>query len=176
MMESHSKSTKKTSPQVDGYQGVIASTVDGGKTWKTLVNYTKEGVYFNEISCTDFMNCWVVAEGVNKTTGVAAAYIYGTTDGFKTIQQQQYFEHGSLIAVNMKTPTFGWAAGADLREEGLTLFKAVFFLTMDGKNWKPFQQVPNFYPMDVSTVDTDYAYAAGLNEDTLAELVQYAPI
>jgi len=166
---------KRSVPQVDGYRGVIALTVDSGKTWKKLVDWTAEGVYFNEISCIDINHCWVVAEGVNKTTGTTAAYIYGTADGFKTITKQAYFEHGSLIAVNMLTATYGWAAGADLRESGLNLFKGTFFLTQDGKTWTEFQQVGNFYAMDLSTVDKDYAYAAGLNEIALADLVQFAP-
>jgi len=165
----------ETAPQISGYRGVIASTVDAGKSWNTLVNWTTEGVYFNEISCSDFLNCWTVAEGVNKTTLVPAAYIYGTNDGFKTIQLQHYFEHGSLIAINMLNVKYGWAAGADLRRVGLNLFEGTFFLTLDGRTWTQSQRVGNFYPMDVSTVDTEYAYAAGLNEIALADLAQFGP-
>jgi photosystem II stability/assembly factor-like uncharacterized protein len=169
------KVNREASRDVPGYRGVIALTVDSGKSWKTLVNWTLEGQYFNEISCTDINTCWVVSEGVNKTTGVTAAYIWGTTDGFKTINQQAYFEHGSLMAVNMLNSTYGWAAGADVRRSGINEFKGTFFLTTDGKTWTQNQQIGNFYAMDVSTVDDQYAYAAGLDEVALAALTQYAP-
>lgn len=166
---------KQASPMIEGYRGVIALTLDSGKSWKTLVNWTAEGVYFNEVSCTDINNCWVVGEGVNKTTGVTAAYIYGTTDGFKTLKQQYYFEHGSLMAVNMISPTFGWAGGADLREHGIHVFTGTLLLTQDGKTWTVVGQIGNFWAFDISTVDAAYAYSAGINELGLADLAQYGP-
>ena len=47
-----------TAANVTGYQAILASATNNGKTFNTLINMTDQGVYFNQISCIDSQNCW----------------------------------------------------------------------------------------------------------------------
>jgi photosystem II stability/assembly factor-like uncharacterized protein len=54
-------SIRKFSPRAspaDGYQGVIAKTLNGGHNWTPVLNITGQGLYFNEIFCVDANTCW----------------------------------------------------------------------------------------------------------------------
>ena len=68
------KPSSRASP-VDGYQGVISLTTDGGKTFTPVFNITGQGLYFNEIFCIDINICWAAAEGIDpKSLGRTASF------------------------------------------------------------------------------------------------------
>jgi len=159
-----------------GYQGVIAMASSAASSWTTLVNLTNQGLYFNQISCVDQNNCWAVCEGNNITNGAVAAWIYATTDGWKTSSVQYYFEGGSLITIQMISPTFGWAAGAFIPESGSRAsLVGAFYKTTDGMTWTLDGNPKGFYAMDLSVIDENYAYSAGLSELGLSSLARYSP-
>jgi hypothetical protein len=158
------------------YQGVIAKASSAASSWQLLVNLTNQGLYFNQISCTDENNCWAVCEGNNMTNGAVAAWIYATTDGWNTWSTQLYFEGGSLVTIQMISPTFGWAGGAFIPQDGnAASMVGAFYNTMDGKTWTLNAQPNGFYAMDLSVIDENYAYSAGLSSLGLSSLARYAP-
>jgi len=157
------------------YQGVIAKATSGASQWQLLVNLTNQGLYFNQISCVDENNCWAVCEGNNMTNGAVAAWIYATTDGWQTWSVQYYFEGGSLITIQMISTTFGWAAGAAIPESSAAELVGAFFKTTDGMTWTLDGSPKGFYAMDLSVIDENYAYAAGVSSLGLSSLARYAP-
>jgi hypothetical protein len=157
------------------YQGVIAKATSGASSWQVLVNLTNEGLYFNQISCVDENNCWAVCEGNNITNGAVAAWIYATTDGWQTYSVQYYFEGGSLITIQMISATYGWAAGAFIPSSTAAEFIGAFYVTTDGMTWTLEGSPKNFYAMDLSVIDMNYAYSAGLSPLGLSSLARYAP-
>jgi hypothetical protein len=120
-------------PTPPGYQGLIAKATSAASSWTTLVNLTNQGLYFNQISCTDQNNCWAACEGNNITNGAVAAWVFATSNGWQSYTTQLYFEGGSLTAIQMLSPTFGWAAGALLPTNEQEEFKGAFFQTTDGQ-------------------------------------------
>jgi hypothetical protein len=159
-----------------GYQGVIALATSAASSWQVLVNLTNQGLYFNQISCFDQNNCWAVCEGNNITNGAVAAWIYATNDGWKTMSVQYYFEGGSLITIQMISATFGWAGGAFIPSSGSRAeLVGAFFVTTDGMTWTLNGNPKGFYAMDLSVIDENYAYSAGLSELGLSSLARYAP-
>jgi hypothetical protein len=165
---------RKNKVDENDYQGVIAMATNSASDWQLLVNLTNQGLYFNQISCVDQNNCWATCEGNNITNGAVAAWIYATTDGWSTWTTQLYFEGGSLTTIQMISPTFGWAAGASLPEEGRSEFVGAFYQTTDGQTWTLNGSPPNFYAMDLSVIDETTAYAAGLSPVGLSSLARYS--
>jgi len=158
-----------------GYQGVLALATSEASTWQTLINATNQGFYFNQISCLDQNNCWVTAEGNNITNGLVAAWIFATTDGWKTTTTQLYYEGGSLVAIEMISPTFGWASGAYVGQEGSEeALKGAFFQTTDGQTWQQAGSLNDFYAMDLSVIDQNNAFASGVTEFGLSSLARYS--
>jgi photosystem II stability/assembly factor-like uncharacterized protein len=159
----------------DGYQGVIMMATNAASNWQLMVNLTNMGLYFNQISCTDQNNCWAVCEGNNVTTGAVEAWIFATNDGWQTYSTQLTFPQGSLITIQMLSPTFGWAAGATLPEEGQDA-EAVgaFYMTTDGMTWTLNGSAKGFYAMDLSVIDMNNAYAAGLSSLGESSLARYS--
>jgi len=162
----------------DGYIGLIASASSGSSQWALLQNFTNQGLYFNQISCSDQNNCWAVCEGNNVTTGAVSAWIYATNDGWSTYSIQMTFEGGSLIAIQMVNSTFGWAAGGILPESstaGRPGFTAYVFETTDGKTWNTLSTLTGLYILDVAVIDENNGFALGINEAGLANFARYAP-
>lgn len=157
-----------------GYVGIIAQATNEGKDWTLMQNFTGNGLYFNEISCTDANNCWACAEGTNKTTAEPAAWIYHTSDGWKSYDVQLSVPGGSLITVDMLSPTFGWAGGALIDGDEDADYYGQFYQTTDGKTWNLVQQLPNFYVFDLSVVDQTHAYAAGTTPLGLSSFAAYS--
>jgi len=157
----------------NGYQAVIAQATSAASQWNLLVNLTNQGLYFNQISCLDSMNCWATAEGNNVTTGAVAAWIFATTDGWQTYETQLYFEGGSLVPIQMISPTFGWAGGALVPEDSRASLEGAFFKTTDGKTWTQDGTIRGFYAMDISVVDQNNAFAAGITDVGLSSLARY---
>jgi len=158
-----------------GYTAIIAKTTNGGKSFQTVVNMTGQGIYFNEITCTDVNTCWVVGEG-SDTSNAAVAWIYGTTDGFQTIQKLYTFPSGSLITISMVNSTYGWAGGAAMPSSDEPTEKMdgqAFLTTNGGKTWTPSNQLKNFYFTQISAVDGNNAYGAGITPIGLSSLARY---
>lgn len=51
------------------YIAMLALATNTASQFTPLVNITGQGFYFNEISCTDQNNCWLAAEGIDKSGG-----------------------------------------------------------------------------------------------------------
>jgi hypothetical protein len=165
---------KPRSRAVDAYSAVIALATNGATQYQTLLNLTGDGIYFNEISCTDQNNCWITAEGVDKTGDVA--YIIHTNDGWKTYDKQLTVQGGSLTTVDMLTPTFGWAGGALLQSNTTTAgFEGQLWLTTDGATWTLNSELKNFYAFYLTTTSTAYAYASGITPVGLSSFASYSP-
>jgi len=165
----------KVRVNANDYEGVIAMASSGASMWKLMVNLTNEGLYFNQISCVDQNNCWAVCEGNNVTNGAVAAWIYATTNGWQTWSTQLYFEGGSLITIEMISPTFGWAGGAAIPQEGKEAeLIGAFYKTTDGMTWTLEGSPKGFYAMDLSVIDMNNAYAAGLSSLGLSSLARYS--
>jgi len=157
-----------------GYYGLIASATSNAANWTVLVEIKNKGMYFNQISCLDENNCWAVGEGVNASAGTNAAWIYATTDGWQSHTVQHYFQGGSLIAIQMLSPTYGIAAGALLPSESSRELQGAFFSTTDGETWTQQGSILGFYALDISVVDENNAFAAGIGSSGLASLARYA--
>jgi len=169
--------TKPYKHQVNAnlYQGVIAKATSGASQWQIMVNLTNQGLYFNQISCVDENNCWAVCEGNNITNGAVAAWIYATNNGWQTWSVQYYFEGGSLTTIQMISSTYGWAAGASLPSTTAEEFVGAFYRTTDGMTWTLEASPKGFYAFDLSVIDENYAYSAGLSPFGLSSLARYAP-
>jgi len=142
-----------------------------------MVNLTNQGLYFNQISCLDENNCWATCEGNNITTGATAAWIYATTDGWKTWSTQLTFEGGSLITIQMLSSTFGWAGGAYVGDDEDTpesSMKGAFYQTTDGQTWTETGSLKDFYAMDLSVIDENDAFSSGVTEFGLSSLARYS--
>eukprot|EP01095_Lingulamoeba_sp_RSL-Kostka_P007959 TRINITY_DN25_c2_g1_i1.p1 TRINITY_DN25_c2_g1~~TRINITY_DN25_c2_g1_i1.p1 ORF type:complete len:404 (+),score=196.09 TRINITY_DN25_c2_g1_i1:35-1213(+) len=168
---------KKYEPRADeppaGYSGIIAQGTNGGSDWNLLVNITEQGLYFNQISCTDANNCWACAEGINKTNAEPWAWIYHTSNGWKSYDIQLSVPGGSLVTIDMLSPTFGWAGGALLDSSADASYEGQFWQTKDGKTWTLYQQIGNFYVFDLSVVDEGHAYAAGTTPIGLSSFASF---
>lgn len=155
-----------------GYSGAI--TTFNGETFSVIFNSTGE-YYFNEIWCTDTDTCWVTASGVNKTTLEPASWLFFTNDGFSSMSTQLYVPESTIVTVNMLNSTFGWAGGAVFGESGADFYGS-FWQTTDGKTWNQSPDtLKNFFAWDISTVNEDYAYVAGLTSLGLSSFGSYAP-
>jgi len=161
------------SQDVSGYSAIIALATNAATVFTPLVNLTGDGIYFNEISCTDQNNCWATAEGVDKTGDVA--YIISTTDGWKTYATQLTVQGGSLTTIDMLTPTFGWAGGALLQSSTEASFEGQFWVTNDGSTWTLNSELKNFYAFYITVTSTSYAYASGITPIGLSSFASYAP-
>lgn len=162
-----------TQPIPPGYVGIIALATSEASQYQTLVNLTNQGLYFNQISCIDENNCWAVCEGNNITTGAVEAWIYATTDGWKTYNIQLSYEGGSLVAIAMLSSTFGWAGGAYVGDGDAPL-QGSFYQTTDGMTWTLAGQLRDFYAMDISVVDENNAFASGITEIGFSSLARYS--
>jgi len=160
-------------PIPPGYVGIIAKATNEASKWTTLVNLTNEGLYFNQISCTDQNNCWAVCEGNNVTNGLTAAWIFATTNGWQSYTTQLYYELGSLTTIQMLNPTFGWAAGAYIGD-GETSMKGSFYQTTDGQTWVAAGTLDDFYATDLSVTDPNTAFASGITEFGLSSFARYS--
>jgi hypothetical protein len=69
--------------------------------------------------------------------------------------------------------TFGWAAGALLQGDVTGDFDGQFWVTKDGVTWTLDSQIKNFYALDVTVVDTNTAYAAGIAPVGLSSFAGY---
>lgn len=167
---------RRDNPILSGYSGIISAVTNEGSDWKTLVNITGQGFYFNEISCVDENNCWAVTEGVDATGGGTAS-IYHTSDGWSSYEVQFTVPGGALTAIEMVTTTHGWAAGALVSGSGVTgTFDAQFWYTTDGgQNWTLDSEIKNFFPQDISVPDATHAYASGLIPAGLSSFAAYTP-
>eukprot|EP00339_Tiarina_fusa_P023281 CAMPEP_0117029610 /NCGR_PEP_ID=MMETSP0472-20121206/21426_1 /TAXON_ID=693140 ORGANISM="Tiarina fusus, Strain LIS" /NCGR_SAMPLE_ID=MMETSP0472 /ASSEMBLY_ACC=CAM_ASM_000603 /LENGTH=368 /DNA_ID=CAMNT_0004737423 /DNA_START=90 /DNA_END=1196 /DNA_ORIENTATION=+ len=158
---------------ISGYVAILSAVTNEAKDWKILLNQTNAGLYFNEISCTDSNNCWAVLEGIDGF-GNDTAVIYHTSNGWATYDTQLTVPGGSLICIDMLTPTLGWAGGALLQGDFQGDFQGIFYKTTDGVNWTLDSELKNFYPMDVSVTDASHAYAAGITPIGLSSFASYS--
>merc|ERR1711974_73690 len=166
---------KMDNPILDGYAGLISAVTNEGKDWKTLVNITNQGFYFNEISCVDENDCWAVTEGVNAGGGIGS--VYHTSDGWATYDIQFNVTGGALTAIDMQTATQGWIAGALVSGPDVTGdFDGQFWYTTNGgQTWTLDSQIKNFFPMDISAPDATHAYSSGLTPVGVSSFAAYTP-
>ena len=75
----------------------------------------------------------------------------------------------------MLSTTYGWAAGALLQGQVDGDFDGQFWVTTDGKTWTLDSSIKNFYPFDLSVVDSNTAYAAGISPVGLSSFAGYTP-
>jgi len=156
------------------YIAMLALATNSASQFTALVNITGQGFYFNEISCTDQNNCWLAAEGIDKSGDVG--YIFHTNDGWQTYDIQITNQGAAFVAIDMLTPTYGWAGGALLQGNVTGAFDGQFWLTQDGQTWSLVDQIKNFFPFTISTTSTSYAYASGISPVGLCSFASsYAP-
>jgi hypothetical protein len=160
------------SADVTGYAALLSEVTNAGQNWTLLVNITDGGLYFNEISCVDQNNCWATLEGIDKT-GSDTASIFHTSNGWATYDVQLTVPGGPLVAIDMYSATVGWATGALVQGDVTGDFDGQFWQTLDGKTWTLVTSIKNFYPFDVSTVDANNAYAAGITPIGLSSFASY---
>lgn len=141
--EVNTNKAKEAAAATDGYSGLILAVTNEGRDWKTLVNITNEGFYFNEISCADQNNCWAVTEGVDATGGIGS--VYHTADGWNTYDVQFNVTGGALTAIEMVSATEGWMAGALVSGPDVTGdFDGQFWYTQDGgQTWTLDSEIKN---------------------------------
>jgi len=92
------------------FAAVIASTQNGGQSWTTLyknMGTEDDGFYFNGVSFISATQGWVVGEGYNSSTEQSYAFIWATTNGGKTWDQQLFVDDGSIIQIRMISDTYG---------------------------------------------------------------------
>ena len=95
--------------RLPGYEGIIAKTTDGGKTFQTVYADSSR-FYFNGIDCSSVTHCWAVAEGPE------GGWILATTDGGNTWTEQYFYATGGFFDVKFVNPLEGWAAGGIYKE------------------------------------------------------------
>lgn len=160
-----------------GYSGIIASTSNGGANWTASLLSENGGYYFNQISCTDLNTCWAVAEGVDVNNGSSISYIFHTTNAWKNSSILFTTYISDLSAIQMINSTFGWAAGGGevVSSSAKRQMVGQFFLTTDGGvTWTLTQTINNFFVIDLSVVDANNAYAAGITNLGLCSLARYS--
>lgn len=163
---------QRSGEDASGYQAVIAKATNQAQTWTMVANMTGQGFYFNQIDCVDTTNCFVVAEGINKTTADSIGLVFRTTDGGKSWQQVFTLSGGALTSVDFINPSFGWVGGM-ITSSGKLQGQA--FLTTDGGNtWTGSTLLKDFAFFDISTVDENNAYAVGISALGLSSFARFS--
>jgi len=177
-----SKEHHEETPETDGvipppgWNAEIVKTTDGGNTWVSQFWNTSH-YYFNQITCSDENHCVAVAEsqwkpgkGRPKTSGI---WIFQTTDG--STWKEVFFQEAdfmSIFGVTYVSPQVVWACGCDLGSDPLFGF---FWVSRDGgTTWKHEQSVKDVYPVQMSFLDPEHAWAVGPNEDQQSSLIKFA--
>jgi len=172
MFKSPSNSQKK-SKEEGYYAATLASTTDGGNTWTTLFNNTgtkREGFYFNGISFINTTHGWVVGEGSYQNQ-TSYAFIWGTTDGGQTWEEQLLVVGGSFIQIRMTTDLSGWAVGGE--NVGAIDMKGTYWKTTDGQTWTLDSAILETYNLNIDVLDATAAYAVGISLEGLAFVSSY---
>jgi len=115
---------------IEDWEAQIATTVDGGKTWKLAFSRMNQ-FYFNGIECSTDQHCCAVAEFQNNATS-GGTYVWCTSDGGATWTDTfaDMDPNSSLIDIAAVGPLEYWAVGG---EYGLVGFKSPsFYHTTDG--------------------------------------------
>jgi len=148
----------------NGYHGTIERTLDGGKTFETLFNESGR-LYFNGVDCLDELNCWIAGEGPE------GAWIYKTSDGFRTIVEQLFLPLKSISDLDMIDANEGWAVGGEVLAN---TFNAIFLHTIDGgKTWTSSNIINNCYANALSVVNSNLAYATGFMRNGYSSILIY---
>jgi len=158
-----------------GWNAQIVKTVDGGNTWVSQY-YNSSYFYFNQISCATVTLCVAVGESQTKPgkgkPKVPGIHIFQTTDGENW--NEVFFQEAefmSIFGVTFVSPTVVWACGSDLGSNPLSGF---FWLSTDGgATWKHEQSLKNVYPVQMSFLDPQHAWAVGPNEVEQSSLLRY---
>jgi len=159
-----------------GWNAQIVKTIDGGKTWSSQY-YNSSYFYFNQITCSTETHCVAVGEsqtrpgkGKPKVPGI---HIFLTTDGQHW--DEVFFQAAdwmSIFAVTFVTPEVVWACGCDLGSDPITGF---WWISRDGgKTWKHNFSVKSVYPVQLSFLDPEHAWAVGPNDVENSALMKYA--
>jgi len=159
-----------------GWNAQIVKTTDGGNTWVSQY-YNTSYFYFNQITCATETHCVTVGEsqtrpgkGKPKVPGI---HIFLTTDG--THWNEVFFQEAewmSIFAVTFVTPNVVWASGADLGSDPIRGF---FWVSRDGgKTWKIDTEIKNVYPIQLSFLDSQNAWAVGPNDAQSSALMKFA--
>lgn len=130
--------------------GGVSKTTDGGKTWKQVLRTspTKDYIYFNQISCSNTLNCVVVGEGMEGPDGPQKTVAYTTFDGGETWETTLSGTNDvSMGAVTFVTATEAWLAGVGVN--GRNVQGQFYHSTDSGKTWAMEQTVDNCVPMDI---------------------------
>jgi len=165
-------------PVTPQWWAAAASTSDGGQTWTTLINDTwftpDQGYYFNQISFTDDQNGWIVGQG-QTSNGTSFGNIFNTNDGGSTWTVQLNVPNGELTAIQMTSPTTGWAAGGVFPASGHGPFEGIFWQTTDGQTWNPVGgSLKDYMALSIS-IAGDVVYAVGVNEAGFSSVAKYTP-
>jgi len=163
-------------PVIPSWAAAAASTSDGGQTWTTLINDSwispDEGYYFNQVSFTDDSNGWIVGQG-QWSNGSSFGQIINTNNGGSNWTVQLTVPNGELTAIQMTSPTAGWAAGGVFPASGHGPFEGIFWQTTDGQTWVPVGgSLKDFMALSIS-VAGNVVYAVGVNEAGFSSVAKY---
>ena len=162
----------------DQFVGAISKTLDGGKTWKKILD-SKNKYYFNQINCIDDNNCVVVGEGS------FSSVILTTTDGGETWETRLKLNAAySLRTCKMVSKDELWVAGGMIRDDHILIEKGhnqgdlsylgVYYHSVDGgHSWK--MSTSDGYAFDLGFTEERIGYAATINRNScgIARLHNY---
>lgn len=144
---------KETEATETGWFGSVYKTADGGKTWKQvlLTDLTTDYIYFNGISCSTELNCVVVGEGDEPTSGGSLTVAYTTTDGGETWQKSFSSNDFGLMAAKFVSETDVWIAGTGL--SGRHVMGQFYYSSDSGTTFTLVQSLDNCYVLDIDFAD-----------------------
>jgi len=159
-----------------GWNAQIVKSTDGGQTWVSQY-WNTSYFYFNQITCASETHCVAVGESQTKPgkgkPKVAGIHIFLTTDGEHW--DEVFFQEAewmSIFAVTFVSDQVVWASGCDLGSDPIFGF---FWVSRDGgKTWKVSDTLKKVYPVELSFLDPQNAWAVGPNDDQNSALMRFS--
>jgi hypothetical protein len=152
----------KPSPSTTGWWAEMFVTADAGKTWTSV--FQNDTFYFNDIRCSDSMNCFVCGENDDY------AFVYVTNDGGNTWTEKLALTDVSLLSASiaLNSPS-DWYVGGGMTQ---SFTGGVWHSNNMGKSWT-LTSSPGVYFAGLAMIDANSGFAAAMTQYSRSEVLAY---
>jgi len=168
------RASKGGVPNDEAYTAELWKSVDGGKTWTSLIDSSGE-FYFNDVDCADETTCVAVGEGFGQDGSPSpGARVYVTTDGKTFALKHQEADGSSLMAAKAISATEHWAGGS-AQAGGLRAPLLALHSTDGGESWaNEHNGVTGQMITSFAWPTPSHAFATTVNALQISSLLEYA--